>query len=565
MRNLVAAAVVVVALAAVGWRSLAGGGEASGTVSHHAVEPPSGAQNSTASGLPQGHVYAGIVEEPDDINPFTAAGAVAKRFVLAFTHDALLDLDPATGELRPALARAFRLDDDGMGCTFELREGVTFADGTPLTMADVLFGYELHRAGKLPMGAMADAFARVASAEATDAGHLHVRFTDAHYAAVRVVGENWLVASKQHFVAAVASRAGRSLDPASAEFAAQLAAIKDDCGPGSGPYRFAAENWQRRTQLQLVRNDRSWRRAAQPGTWNLDGVRLLFRSGPAGLAAMLQREVDWQMVADPDAELQARPELQEHWRVLAYDHPGLGVFRAVFQCRRGPCADVAVRRAVARLFDREALAKRFAGMGGIAEAFAKPGSPAYPKHVAEPFDLAAARAALRDLGFDPAAGRPLRLTLVAPQGSPVIDAALAGFQQAARDAGIELTVRQLDFRGYVAERARGEWDLELALQSFRPWGDPYDFVHSQGADNAGGFADPECDRLAAAARTTQDRGQREALWRQLHERVAEQKAAVFLLHPLARLLLNRDLQGAEPGPLGLSPERMWVEKGRQRR
>ncbi|MEY4829647.1 MAG: hypothetical protein RLZZ562_1443, partial [Planctomycetota bacterium] len=41
---------------------------------------------------PQGHVYTGVAEEPDSLNPFTTTSAVARRYVLAFTHDTLLDV-----------------------------------------------------------------------------------------------------------------------------------------------------------------------------------------------------------------------------------------------------------------------------------------------------------------------------------------------------------------------------------------------------------------------------------------------------------------------------------------
>ena len=53
---------------------------------------------------PQGHVYTGLAEEPSNVNPFTTCDAVARRLVLPYTHDCLLDCDPVTGALRPALA-----------------------------------------------------------------------------------------------------------------------------------------------------------------------------------------------------------------------------------------------------------------------------------------------------------------------------------------------------------------------------------------------------------------------------------------------------------------------------
>ena len=45
--------------------------------------------------------------------------------------DSLLDLDPKTGELKPWLATAYEVNADATVFTFDLKEGVTFSDGTP--------------------------------------------------------------------------------------------------------------------------------------------------------------------------------------------------------------------------------------------------------------------------------------------------------------------------------------------------------------------------------------------------------------------------------------------------
>ncbi len=527
-----------------------------------------------APSSPQGHVYTGVTEEPDDVNPFTANSAVARRYVLAFTHDGLLDLDPASGDLRPALAESWQLDADGSACTFTLREGVRFADGEPLSMADVMFGWELARAGHLPLGFVGDAFARVASAEALDDRRLRVVFRDRHYALLRVVGENWLVGRRAFFearVAAQAARLGRDVPAVGTpEFAQMLGSIDAECGPGTGPYRLdnppeGGGTWRRRLELLLVRNEFCWRRQVHAGTWSLGGVRLLFRDGPGAVAAFVQREVDWHGSQDPARELAERPQLAAHYRVLTYDHPALGVFRIAWNCRRGPCTDARVRTALTMLCDRAALAAKFPQHAGVAEAFAKPGSAAYPPGPGLPFDPEAARARLREAGFDAEAGTPLRIVLLAPRPSPEIESAVGGLQDAARSAGVDLVVRLLDFPAYVAERKRDEWDGEFALQSFRPWGDPYDFVHSDGADNDCGYRNPEVDRLAAAARGELDRARRDELWRRLHALVREDQPFTFLLHPRVQILFNRHIEGAEPGPLGLSPERFTVAPQHQRR
>lgn len=525
----------------------------------------------SSSPLPQGHVYRCIVEEPDDINPFTASSPVAIRFVLGMTHDTLLDLDPQTGMPRPALAASYRVDDDGDGCVFTLRDDVRFADGTPMTMEDVLFGWELAAAGHLPMGFVGVAFARVASATALDERRLQVRWKDRHFASLQDVGLNWLVAQRRYFVdrvAAVAARLRGQAAPAvdSREFAQLLQQLPYECGPGTGPYLLPPlpGGWIQGQQLQIDRNEGSWRRTARPGTWNLGGFRLLFRGRGTERLALAKREIDWFM-GNLQAELQAHPDLADDFRVLAYEFPTLGLYRAAWNCESGPCADPKVRRALAMLFDRQALADKFPQHRGVPEAFAMRDSPACPTEQGPRFDPGAARAMLREVGFDATAGTPLRLRVLLPNGSAEVEAAFAGFRDVARGVGIEVECSQVDFPAFVAARARGEWDLEIAKQSLAMNGDPYELLHSKGADNTNGYRDAEVDRLALAARREFDPERRAALWRELHTIVLRDQPLTPLLQPRVQMLFNRHIEGAEPGPLGLVPERMWVPGPYQKR
>ena len=144
----------------------------------HALQPDRGPSTDAGASVackpalsdePQrGHVYTGVAEEPDSLNPFTTTSAVARRYVLAFTHDTLLDADPETFATRPALAESFEVAADGMSMTVRIRDGVTFSDGAPLTIDDVLWSFEVARADGVVLGSLADGMRRVASVARTD-------------------------------------------------------------------------------------------------------------------------------------------------------------------------------------------------------------------------------------------------------------------------------------------------------------------------------------------------------------------------------------------------------------
>jgi peptide/nickel transport system substrate-binding protein len=542
-----------------------------------ATTGPGSAAGQTAelrNGVPQGHVYCGIADEPADVNPYTAHDNTSWRYVLGFTHETLLDTDPSTGELRPSLASSWEVDD-ASGATFTLRDGVQFVDGSPVTMADVLFGWELARAGHLQFGTAGDAFGRVASAEALDDRRLRIVWKRREYGTLRAVAEAWIVGKRQFFVdrVAAAARAAGQPVPAvgDAEFAVLLRQGKSLAGPGTGPFQLPDDGtqpttWRRRQDLLLPRNPHHWRRAAEPGTWNLAAVRLLFRDTTVAPTELYGRAVDWFYAPGCEQLLQNRQDLQDYYRTLVYDNPAQAVLSLVWNCRRAPFDDVRVRRALGRLFDRRSIVALYDGKAVPVAAQARSGSQEVPPDLQPlPFDPAEARRELRQAGFDPAAGRPLRLSVLAPTGDPQLGRVLALFVDAAQKAGVEIRVRELEFAAFVAQKTRQEWDGFLALRNQRPWGDPYEFVHSEGADNDGGFSHPDVDRLAAAARAEFDPARRAALRRELYTLLHDQQPVALVVRPQVAILFHKHIQNAEPGPRGLWPERFWVPFEHQRR
>jgi len=525
-------------------------------------------------GLPQGHVYTGIADEPDDVNPFTSHGATVRRYVVGLCYEGLLETDPVDGSLRTALAEHYEVTASPPSCTFTLREGVQFASGATVAMQDVLFGWELAQAGHLPLGFVADAYSRVASAEALDGRRLRLTFRSAQPGVLRTVAENWVVAQRSFFVDATAALAARQGKPApavdTAEFAALLRQLPWLLGPGTGPFQLpgdldGAPTWQRKQELLLLRHEGHWRRTAQPGCWNLGGVRLLFRDRSVAANELFAHRVDWYFEPDCDGLLARRPDLQPHYRTLVYDHPAQGLVTVQWNCRRQPLDDPRVRQALGHLWDREAMVQLYHGKAAPAVALTKPTAPDHPAGL-QPlsFDPPRARALLREAGYGPELGRPLTLTMLAASGNPQLAAVVALLLDAARAAAIDLQVRELEFTGFVAQKAQGDWDALLALRSLRPFGDPYDFVHSRGTDNDGGWQHAEADRLAELVREELDEARRLEHLRKLHALVHEQQPLALLVHPQVAILFRKQIESAVPGPRGLWPERFWVPREWQR-
>jgi peptide/nickel transport system substrate-binding protein len=88
--------------------------------------PASTSQTATA----RNRIVYGLTLEPSGFDPHINESAEL-GIVLRQVYDTLVYRDPTTYEIVPGLAAAWTISEDGLTYTFNLREGVTFHDGTP--------------------------------------------------------------------------------------------------------------------------------------------------------------------------------------------------------------------------------------------------------------------------------------------------------------------------------------------------------------------------------------------------------------------------------------------------
>jgi peptide/nickel transport system substrate-binding protein len=525
-----------------------------------------------AGGVEQGHVMTYAFEKPYSLNPLLTDSQFVRRYVIGFTHNSLLDLDPATGGLRGALASSWQVDPDGRAVTFTLRDGVRFADGAPLTLDDVLFTFALK--DEIGWGGVR-LVDHVEVLTVTGApARLRAVLKAPQIDAVQLVGMAWVVVEKAFFTRRIAELAAHTGEPPPApgdkHFCELLAGVRDP-GPGTGPYwlPFGADlhsDWQQ--GILLARNDASWTRAARPGSWNFAGIRIRFLSDPiAQVAALHDRALDVYTLTDAERQFDRDPALQRDYRCVAYEPPYLSVWMVEWNLKQPKLQDVRVRRALSMLFDRRAIVRDLLhGNGSPAVAYSRPNRPGYPQDLpVTPFDPAGARRLLAEAGFDAAAGRPLRVSILTAAELPAFRQVLDGAADAARQAGIELVPQVIAFQEVGARLDKGDFDGALLLKSdITGVGDPYEVFHTDGGSNQTGWSNADADRLLEQARKELDAAARNKVLARFHALVAEEQPVSFLVHPGQQLLINSHVQNATPGPLGLWPERFWVPKAFQR-
>ena len=331
-----------------------------------ACQVPSG---TTATPAPTGAQQGGTLRvalpaEVTSFDPWTADAASLMATRQMF--ETLVEVDPATSRITPALASSWQMTNDGASWTFTLRAGVVFADGVPLAASSVISSFE---------------HGRVARAQAYRA------LFDDPSAIVTVV--------------AVDPRTVRfdlraPFGPFLAHLAAPQAAIARANGVGTGPFAASANALAPDGTLTLGRNDFYWRRDPAGKTLPyLDGLVLRpVRDATSRLAELRAGRVDVALdlpiaqasTARSDPSLVVSPRKDAALASLGIDSLA------------APFDRPEIRRAVAMAVNRNALSAVYAGTSRPATQAVPPGSLGYDESVVEfaPLDADGGRKAIAD-------------------------------------------------------------------------------------------------------------------------------------------------------------------------
>ncbi len=169
---------VVIAMLAVSLCACAG--DTQTTPDPNAGESDSGSEpTATAQSgeLPNGNsVTVGIAQDLSNLDPQLAATA-GIREVLFNIFEGLVKASP-DGSVIPAIASDYKLSEDGTTYTFTLREGVTFHNGNPVTIEDVVYSLERCAGSENDGTPLVSAFSNVSSIQAPDGGHVVITLAE---------------------------------------------------------------------------------------------------------------------------------------------------------------------------------------------------------------------------------------------------------------------------------------------------------------------------------------------------------------------------------------------------
>jgi peptide/nickel transport system substrate-binding protein len=365
--------------------------------------------------------------------------------IYKLVFDQPLGQNPAL-DLVPGLVTKWELAKDGLSLAVDLRDGVRFHNGDPMTADDFRYTF-FERLKKPDRIDTKNSWRNVADVEVLSPVRAVMRFS-----APAPTAPQWL-AFLGSFVVPKAY-----MERVGVEAFQQKPA-------GTGPYRLA--DYQLNARIVLERNDDYWGMRPPLRRVTIE----IIKDPSARMAAIQSGEID----------LTINVPVREVVRLSR--EPGLAgeinpITRVILlQCRndRG-FADENVRLAAHHAINKDALSKAFYGGAAVPlPVVATPGTPAFLPDFKFSYDPALAKALLAKSGFGP--DKPATITFASTNGHFPSDYDIArAIQQMWKSAGINAELETIDYSKYF-ELNRADKLPEATLYSWdNATGDPEIFA-----------------------------------------------------------------------------------------
>ena len=475
-----------------------------------------GGQSAFAAGSPadvNGSITVGIASDLDSsLDPHVSSSLAGTREVLFNIYEGLVKPD-TQGNLVPAVAESYAVNDTADEYSFTLREGVRFHNGNEVTVGDVV--YSLTRAAGLETGEpLMATLAGISAVEAPDDRTVVVTLSapDAEFIA--------------YMTAAVIPEGS---DPA-------------DGIVGTGPFKYVSRSVQE--NIVLERFDDYWGEPAKSAkvTFKVieDGQTMVMslRSGAIDMAAHLE--------ASQVAELSGLSVLEG----------SMNLVQALYlNNARAPFDDIRVRQALCYAVDKQMVID-LAG-DGHGTALGSSMYPAFGKYFDDAltdyyeFNIARAQELLTEAGYS--AAKPLEFTIdVVAAYTPHVNTAQAVVELLRQTGMVNAKIEQMENSAWYSDVYQGR-DFEATLHGMDASTLTASALlarfESSNAKNFIGFDNADYDAAYAAALATTDDAEQTAKFKECETILTESAANVYIQDLADFVVTQPNVQGYQFYPL----------------
>lgn len=543
-------------------------------------------------GKPMRIMTAIFSSEPSSFNKFYAEG-VNSAYAINFLYESLVESNPKTAAVEPSLAQSWTVSPDNKTFVFELREGLKWSDGEPLTADDVVFTFnEIVQSPKFPDNRLVDGvkiddkFATV-----TKIDDRHVKFV-----LPRVFGP--FMSQIAGGVSIVPAHQWRplviELDKDGRPKLYQAFGVNDDvtklvsCGP------YTISNYVAGQRILLNRNPYYALRVDadhRPLPYADQLMLLITPDFTTESLKMMAHEADFmlEMIRAKDYQI-LKPLEETSGFTVADGGTDFGSFFICFNLSRDKdpkgnyyvplkkqrwFGNVHFRRAMSRCLDRDTLIKNLAM--NLAEPAFGPISPSNPYYTDKipkyHYDLTAAREELKKGGFHwdsngtclDDQGNPVEFEFLVYKESPNSVPLGNIFKADLEKVGIKITVRPILFN-VIVEKSTKSLDYDAFIMGFtgsvepntganlwRSDGTSHKFnqrLKGQSSYMAPNYDwENRIDQIFTEASATMDEGKRQKLFAEWQYLVADQLPLIHIYNRASFFVYRKGLKNTEPTAL----------------
>ncbi len=446
----------------------------------------------------------------------------------------LLYLD-AEGQIQPQLCSSWEVVDDTT-YVYEIRDDVTFSDGSPMTMEDVLFSLERHMDEDVA-SYLAWMYANVDSIEQTGDWEItvHLSAPDAawQYAFATTAGH---IVSKAYY------------DEHTEDFGNPGTGVV-----GTGPY--VLSDWTPGSEINLSYNENYWDTENEPHFKNVSFK--IITDANAQATALANGQADYMF--DPPTEM--LDTLQEAENLSLSEVEGWTVLYMAMNCQQGPFSDVNVRKAVASALDKDALYEGVLKDNGTYAKNGLPFSSALYGSEADSWDTYAETAV--DEKNDLEQAKQYLAQSEYPDGfecslyinqDSIYNSIAIYVQEALSQIGITVNIEQRSGDEMSNIQFGSTRDYDMAIVRWTADypdvnGQLYPLFHSDNIAEGGGntccYSNEEVDQLLEQQLASIDAAERTQLQQQAMDIIANDTPMICFDFPYKRIAMNKDLTGFE--------------------
>ena len=442
----------------------------------------------------------------DSLNPYKMVSSGTEEIMMnVFEGLVMPDVD---GGLIPAVAKDYKISDDGLTYTFTIRDNIKFHNGNPLDVKDVEFSLRKMsgREGDTPAQAM---FANIKDIKITGDNEVTVELNQPDSAFIYSMTE-----------AIVPDENRDSLD-------------KNPIGTGA----FKVASYEKEQKLTLTKNDDYWGEKAK-----IDDVEVFVTpNAETAFLKLLSGEINML----PRVDSKRVNELKNFKTVSGAQNT---VQLLALNNKFEPFSHKEVREAINLAVDKDAIIKNV--MGGLGIKLETNMSPIMKKYcienIGETRDVEKAKELLAKAGYS-----DLTFTVRVPSNYIMHVNTAQVIAEQLKEVGVTMNIETVEWATWLSDVYGGR-KHEATIVGLTGKLDPYSILRRYVSDypkNFYNYSNPEYDKLIAEAKLSPDENKRIENYKRAQKILRENNVAVYIMDPELITAMDKNIEGFVYYPL----------------